>query len=286
MPDEFAAPRTAPRPFVFVLMPFSEAFDDAYQLAIKPACEAAGAYAERVDEQIFQGSILDRVYNQIAKADIVVADLTGHNPNVFYETGYAHALGKLTILLTATGDDIPFDLKHYPHIAYGGKLGVLRAELEKRVRWHIEHPTRTIPSESLLAARVNNVPLAEGAVVEIATSGNPTNTFRLRIDLHNAVGRELRSVGVQVGLLTPSAFTQSAANSMGNNVIALADDANLHLPGVTVSLLPAGWETFDFLVRREGEMIPLGQSYRFALRLFTDSGFRDLPFEVVLTKQS
>ena len=35
---------------------------------------------------------MDRVCNQIAKADLIVADLTGRNPNVFYETGYAHAL--------------------------------------------------------------------------------------------------------------------------------------------------------------------------------------------------
>ena len=41
---------TKPRPFVFVLMPFDPQFDDTYQLAIKPACEEAGAYAERVDE--------------------------------------------------------------------------------------------------------------------------------------------------------------------------------------------------------------------------------------------
>ena len=52
---------TAPKPFVFVLMPFSEDFDDIYKLGIKAACENAGAYAERVDEQIFEESILDRI---------------------------------------------------------------------------------------------------------------------------------------------------------------------------------------------------------------------------------
>jgi hypothetical protein len=52
---------TSPKPFAFVLMPFSDDFDDVYLLGIKPACEKAGAYAERVDEQIFTESILQRI---------------------------------------------------------------------------------------------------------------------------------------------------------------------------------------------------------------------------------
>lgn len=59
---------TSPKPFALVLMPFSKAFEDAYELAIRPACESAGAYAERVDQQAFAGSIIERVCNQISKA--------------------------------------------------------------------------------------------------------------------------------------------------------------------------------------------------------------------------
>jgi hypothetical protein len=64
---------TAPKPFVFVLMPFAEEFDDTYKIGIKEACIKAGAYCERVDEQLFDGTILDRIFNQIAKADVIVA---------------------------------------------------------------------------------------------------------------------------------------------------------------------------------------------------------------------
>src|ERR1043166_8940759 len=91
---------TSPRPFVFVLMPFDRSFNDTYHLGIKSACEMAGAYCERVDEQVFTENILSRIINQIAKADIIVADMSDRNPNVFYETGYAHALGKTVVLLT------------------------------------------------------------------------------------------------------------------------------------------------------------------------------------------
>jgi len=46
-------------------MPFDRSFDDIYKLGIKATCEDAGAYCERVDEQVYQGSILERIMNQI-----------------------------------------------------------------------------------------------------------------------------------------------------------------------------------------------------------------------------
>src|SRR5215471_9073888 len=109
---------TMPKPFVFVLMPFDEKFDDIYRFGIKGGAEDAGAYAERVDEQIFVEGMLDRIFNQINKADVIVADMTGKNPNVFYEVGYAHALNKVVLLITQSAEDIPFDLKHRQHIVY------------------------------------------------------------------------------------------------------------------------------------------------------------------------
>ncbi len=131
---------TVAKPFVFVLMPFSDDFADPYEVAIKPACEAAGARCERVDEQIFVEHILERVYGQIAAADVVVAEMTGRNPNVFYEVGYAHALGKRVVLLTRDAADIPFDLHPFPHIVYAGGLALLKRELERKIRWLLANP--------------------------------------------------------------------------------------------------------------------------------------------------
>ncbi|PKM66197.1 MAG: hypothetical protein CVU95_12765 [Firmicutes bacterium HGW-Firmicutes-2] len=122
--------------FAFVLMPFSSEFDDIYEFGIKGACKEIDVYCERVDEQIFSESILDRVYNQINTADIIIADLSDRNPNVFYEVGYAHALGKKVILLTKRAEDIPFDLKHYPHIIYN-VIKDLKEQLKKRVHYFI-----------------------------------------------------------------------------------------------------------------------------------------------------
>lgn len=122
--------------FAFVLMPFDPSFDDIYKLGIKETAEKLGIRAERVDEQIFhKENILERIYGQIDAADLIIADLTGRNPNVFYETGYAQAKGKLCLLLTSRADDIPFDLKHHRHLIYGDSIQNLRQALEKDLDW-------------------------------------------------------------------------------------------------------------------------------------------------------
>jgi hypothetical protein len=121
--------------FAFVLMPFSKEFDDVYKIGIKEAAEKVEIKAQRLDEQMFVEGMLERIYRQIEVADIVIADMTGKNPNVFYEVGYAHAKNKICILLTSIADDIPFDLKHRRHIVYGNSISLLKNELIKNLDW-------------------------------------------------------------------------------------------------------------------------------------------------------
>jgi nucleoside 2-deoxyribosyltransferase len=138
--------------FAFVLMPFDAAFD-IYKLGIKETAEKLGIRAERVDEQIFhKENILERIYGQIDAADFIIADLTGRNPNVFYETGYAHAKGKLCLLLTSKADDIPFDLKHHRHLIYGDSIQNLRQALEKDLDWLKSEITNR---QSIFTVRLN-----------------------------------------------------------------------------------------------------------------------------------
>jgi hypothetical protein len=155
-------------------MPFDSSFDDVYKFGIKGAAEDAGAYAERIDEQIFSEGILDRVFNQINKSDVVVADMTGRNPNVFYEVGYAHALGKIVLLLTQKADDIPFDLKHHQHIVYGGSIDVLKIQLISRILWAINESKRT------RIATINSFEVTfDDIAVSSSDSGSELPTFSL-----------------------------------------------------------------------------------------------------------
>jgi len=102
---------------IFVLMPFDKKLDNTYY-AIQQAAKQANAQVERADNPITTETILRRVYRGIEEADLVLADLTGKNANVFYEIGYAHALGKPVAFLAPDLDVVPFDLKNYPIMTY------------------------------------------------------------------------------------------------------------------------------------------------------------------------
>jgi nucleoside 2-deoxyribosyltransferase len=122
------------RLYVFVLMPFHRKFTDLFECGIEPAVREVGMQCERVDLADFTEDIMRRVYQNITRADIVISVSTDKNPNVFYETGYSHALGKPTICLAEDANDIPFDLRHYPHIIYSpAGLSDLKRALQKRL---------------------------------------------------------------------------------------------------------------------------------------------------------
>lgn len=155
--------------FVFVLMPFNDAFDDVYQLGIKAACQSETIYCERVDEQYYEGSMLDRIYNQIQHADYIIADMSTKNPNVFYEVGYAHALQKKVVLITQEESDIPFDLKHFYHIIYSkNKLSVLNEKIKNRIEWYLVSDDTEHKPEFELQVFINGILLCKGKKTGIA----------------------------------------------------------------------------------------------------------------------
>ncbi len=96
----------------FCLMPFHRKFDKIYA-AIKAACSQAGYSCRRSDEPFNPGNVLRQILQMMTEAEIIIALLDGKNPNVFYEIGIAHSLGKTVILMgnAKNPDDISFDLK-------------------------------------------------------------------------------------------------------------------------------------------------------------------------------
>jgi hypothetical protein len=193
-------PSTRPKPFVFVLMPFDHKFVDIYKFGIQGAAVDVGAYAERVDEQIFTEGMLDRIFTQISKADVVVADMTGRNPNVFYEVGYAHALDKIVLLLTQDSNDIPFDLKHRQHTVYGGKIDLLRTELGKRLQWAIVESRRRSERTSAefislqVASRAIPLDIQEDPPTISGSVPGADEIFAIPIQLRNDAAETLREI--------------------------------------------------------------------------------------------
>jgi hypothetical protein len=96
----------------FVIMPFGGYFDGYYNQVIRPALTNLRIDCIRGDEIYGTGVIINDVYDAICEADFCIADVIDRNPNVNYELGMAHAIGKPAILITQRIEDVPFDYKH------------------------------------------------------------------------------------------------------------------------------------------------------------------------------
>lgn len=99
------------------MMPFSADFTAVYD-AIVDAAGAVGLRCSRADNIWENPSIIQDVVSLIDRSRIVVCDLSGRNPNVFYEAGISHALGREVIPIAQHENDVPFDLQHIRHIRY------------------------------------------------------------------------------------------------------------------------------------------------------------------------
>ncbi len=135
-PDVFQIPDKAVESNVLsVMMPFEGRFSGTYT-AIRNVCNRLGIDCRRADD-IWDNSILIQdVFDLIFTARAVLTDFTDRNPNVFYETGVAHTLGKLVIPITQSVADIPFDLRHHRALTYlpnSEGLLKLEADLEKKL---------------------------------------------------------------------------------------------------------------------------------------------------------
>lgn len=99
------------------MMLFHPDFNAVYA-CIQKAAEEAGLRCRRADDIWENPSIIQDIVALIDRSRVVLADCTGRNPNVFYEIGIAHTLGREVILLTQSEGDIPFDLRHLRYLPY------------------------------------------------------------------------------------------------------------------------------------------------------------------------
>lgn len=117
----------------FVLMPFSPKFDQVYRSFVSPVLEEFGLKPLRADEIQGSGFILEQIRSAIQQARLCIADITGSNPNVLYEVGYAHALAKPLILIAEEDSRLPFDVAAQRVLFYGPDGVASRNQLIKAV---------------------------------------------------------------------------------------------------------------------------------------------------------
>lgn len=122
-----------PKPQIFVIMKFGDdVLDSAYEGAYKAVATEFGLACLRIDEVQDSGKISDQILEGIAESSYVLCDLTGARPNCYYETGFAHALGKEIILLANKSETIHFDLQNHRFIRWSTEED-LRRKLRERL---------------------------------------------------------------------------------------------------------------------------------------------------------
>lgn len=109
LPQELR-PELEAKPSVFVALPFTKEGRNLFDYPIQSAAHASGYVCERIDQQVYEGDVLAHIKKRIACASVVVADLSGQNPNVHLEVGYAWGCGRPTVLLLPAGEKPAFDV--------------------------------------------------------------------------------------------------------------------------------------------------------------------------------
>lgn len=125
---------------ISVMMPFSPAYRGTYH-AIKRVADYMGLECLRADDIWQNSTFIQDIFDLIFCSKIVIVDFSERNPNVMYETGIAHTLGKVVIPITQSINDIPSDLGHHRALKYlpnDEGYRILSNELYKRINTIIE----------------------------------------------------------------------------------------------------------------------------------------------------
>ena len=127
----------------FVLLPLNEPFRTVYEQAVEPVARELGMSCGHAEGIFGPGRIMDDIISAITFAKVIVAELTGRNPNVFYELGIAHHQGKQVVLMSQAMQDVPFDVRDRRVVVYHWDDAAPDAgEVRHRLRPHLEGALR------------------------------------------------------------------------------------------------------------------------------------------------
>src|ERR1044072_158016 len=191
----------------FVLMPFQDRLKEIYSDVYVPVCLNNNIHCWRVDEIARPGSITRDIIEGILDADIIIADLTTRNANVFYELGIAHSTSNKTIMTAQSLKDVPFDIASYRVIFYEHTLNgskELARKLDLAIKELIAALDRTNnPFQEVLAARGGSRIKQKTPLIKLVNYPNLTKPLRdffqergimyaedlLKIDIKSLIGK-------------------------------------------------------------------------------------------------
>jgi hypothetical protein len=149
----------------FTIMPFGGWNDEYYSTIYSPAIEAADLIPRRVDDLYRPSAIVHDIWTYTQRCRIVLADLTGKNPNVFYELGLAHAIAKPAVLVAESISDVPFDLRALRVIDYDKNEPnwgqTLQSKIETAIREVLASPLQSVLPSFLEVTKADLPPITE-----------------------------------------------------------------------------------------------------------------------------
>ena len=272
------------KPLAFVIMPFGDEFDPIYDEFIKPTLTEAGYEVERADDMENQRNILSDVVEGIYKSNLIVADLTTTNPNVFYELGLAHAFKKPVIHITQSIDEVPFDLKSQRLMEYSvhfSKINEAKETLTSYATGAKDGSTKFgspvtdfLPEEPSFEPRRNGPPPIDDALTNdlptndaLKSPDEDTRGFLDHLiainDGYNRIAQIVQGVGVdleemtlstntttdeftQIGI-TPSASSPAAARNASRKLATQISEFNSKLKKANAEYSSIAQETEDSL---------------------------------------
>ena len=209
----------------FVIMPFSDPegyepghFRKIYDYIFKPAIEAAGYMAERIDEDSVSNLIHSKMLNELVNAPIVLCDLTTNNPNVLYELGIRHAYDRPVVLVQECGQKRIFDIGAITSIEY--HPGMLYEEILEDQKKIAEAIRQTVKAKN----KYSIMDLVAMQPAQPAKSGSLSREDRLEI--------LLQDVSRRIGTLENAVHDKSRADAekkLADLVTAAGDDGHVYI---------------------------------------------------------
>ena len=200
-------------------MPFATEFDEVYEFLIKAPLEEHGYEVHRADDLLNQNNILQDIVSGIIESDLIIADLSQSNANVYYEVGLAHASGKKVVLLTQDIDEVPFDLRSYRIVAYSthfSKMNEAQCVMRDLVKKHSEGSLKfSSPVSDYAAVTARDSAPHQSPVIEDDENSDDRGLLDYEADLEESmetIGKITVEIGTRLGKLTAS------VNEAGNRI--------------------------------------------------------------------
>ena len=225
----------------FTIMPFGGWFDQYYLTIFHPAITDAGLKPERADDLFRPSTIVNDIWDYTKNARIILADLTGKNPNVFYELGLAHALAKPAIIIAESIEDVPFDLRALRLIEYDKNAPDWGEKLRKKITSSLRETLKS-PLESVLPTFLD----VKGQTSTPAVTKHEKEILELKQDFE-LLRRQLGSISKERGVTTePSYTTRYNAQEFAQEFVKDHRDKGYGMAQIYETLISLGYNR-DFI---------------------------------------